>query len=357
MSTAFSTVLKGAALLALAVTMFMPAPALSQTPERKPMTVEDVRRMVEQGVRPQTILTALRQNCLAVYGLNQEMQRELLAAGAEPELLEGLNQVCWGAPGGPVMDPRQPFVMILEPGAWTADMPQPISVAAGGLLRLQGLAHAPAGVDRVEVNGEQVRLSTDATGGVRFTADVAVRPDMEAVTVVLYPEEGEAYRKSLPLNVAASGTAGRATATRQPYNPGSVAMSGLVPGMAQFRTGNAGMGVVILGGAGAAIAAALATETVVRCGTDADPCPSSAVLGESTNRPYLVPGLAAAAGITALGAFLGYNSARAANERAARSSSTIRDAAGSRLGQALIERLPVPTPSGGWSVSLARFHF
>lgn len=358
MSTALKVVLPRFIMVALAVMLLIPAPAASQDPDRKPMTVEDVRRMVEQGVRPQTILAALRQNCLAVYGLNQEMQQQLLSAGAEPELLEGLNQVCWGAPGGPVMDPTQPFVMILEPASWAATAPQPIAIEPGGSIRLQGLAHAPSGVNRLEINGESIRLSKDPAGGVRFSTVMTVAPGTSAVDVVLYPEQGQPYRKMLPLTVTGAGATSTSTVTARPYSPGAVAMSGLVPGMAQFRTGNPALGAIILGGAGAAAAAGImSSRTVVRCGADAETCPPSAILGEETERPLLVPGIAAAVGITALGAFLGYNSAKAANETAARRAAGSGDAVGGRLGQAVLQRLPVPTPSGGWAVELARFHF
>lgn len=359
MSTAFSAVTKAITVLAL-VTLLLPAASVSQEPERKPMTVEDVRRMVEQGVRPQTILAALRQNCLAVYGLNDQMQRELIEAGAEPELLEGLRQVCWGAPGGPVMDPTQPFVMIMEPGEWTPHAPRNLPVVAGQSIRVQGLVHAPTGVDRLLINGERVRLASDPAGGVRFSTTITARLGMRTVDLMLHPEQGESYRKTLPLSVADVATPTPATTpstvVRRPYNPGSVAASGVFPGMAQFRTGNTGMGIVVLGSAVAAASAGLlSTETTVRCGADADPCPDQAVLGEETGRPLLVPGLAAAAGITALGAILGYNSAKAANERAARRSGPDGDAV--RLGRALLERLPMRTTSGGWAVELARFQF
>lgn len=360
MSTVFSAVTRAVTVLAIA-TLLLPAPAVSQEPERRPMTVEDVRRMVEQGVRPQTILAALRQNCLAVYGLNDAMQRELAEAGAEPELLEGLRQVCWGAPGGPVMDPTQPFVVITEPAEWTPDAPRTLPVAAGQSIRVQGLVHAPAGVDRLTINGEPVRLVNDPAGGVRFSSSITVRAGMRVVDLTLHPEEGESYRKTLPLTVAAATPTTTPTTTnvvRQPYNPGSVAASGILPGVAQFRTGNTGLGIVVLGSAvGAAAAGMLSTETVVRCGADADPCPDNAILSEETERPLLVPGLAAAAGITALGAILGYNAAKAANERAARRGGLDEDAATRRMGQLLLERLPTPTASGGWAVELGRFHF
>lgn len=359
MSTAFKGVVLGLIAMAAAATLLLPAPGTAQTPERRPMTVEDVRRMVEQGVRPQTILTALRQNCLAVYGLDQEMQQELLAAGAEEELLEGLRNVCWGAPGGPVMDPTQPFVVVTEPDAWAAESPQPLVARTGNTVRVQGVAHAPSGVRQLTVNGEPVELPSDQDGGVRFSTNVRVSPGMSSVAIVLQPREGEAYRKTLPIRVGAAGAASDA-GVRRPYNPGTVALSGIVPGLAQFRTDNAVLGAIVLGGAGAGIVAALSTRTNVRCGADVgedEDCPPSLVLSEETERPLLIPGIAAAAGVTVLGAVLGYTAAKAANERAARSGQVEQASTGVRLGQALIERLPTPAASGGWTVELARFDF
>lgn len=361
MSTAFRGMIHGLILVAITATLLLPTPAAAQqTPERKPMTIEDVRRMVEQGVRPQTILAALRQNCLAVYGLNEEMQRELIAAGAEPELIQGLSNVCWGAPGGPVLDPTKPFVMITDPGEWTADAPQPIDAAPGSSIRLRGLVHAPSGIRSLEVNGEAVPLAAEGTGPARFSTVVRVDPGTRAVQVVLQPREGDAYRKTLPLRLTAAGARTTGAAVPRPYNPGTVALSGIVPGLAQFRTDNAVLGAAILAGAGAGIVAALSTETTVRCGADlpeSGECPSNAILTEETERPLLIPGIAAAGGITILGAVLGYTAAKSANERAARSGAAGHDPAGVRLGQAVLERLPVRTAAGGWAFQLARLEF
>jgi hypothetical protein len=90
----------------------------------------------------------------------------------------------------------------------------------------------------------------------------------------------------------------------------------VVPGLGQFYTGRGLRGVVALAGAGTALAAGYLTQRVdVNCRTEPvnNACPAADILDENTRRPYLSAAIAAAAGISLLGAIDAMMSARRAN--------------------------------------------
>jgi tetratricopeptide (TPR) repeat protein len=84
----------------------------------------------------------------------------------------------------------------------------------------------------------------------------------------------------------------------------------LIPGMGQFYSGRALGGVSVLSLAAGALAAGFLVEEVqVRCvGTtpSGGECPPDRIISEETNKPYLIPGLAAYGVITLLGAIEAY---------------------------------------------------
>lgn len=86
----------------------------------------------------------------------------------------------------------------------------------------------------------------------------------------------------------------------------ALAVGLLVPGMGQFYSGRPWGGVTVLSLAGGAVAAGLLIEEVtVRCLTvvpPGDDCPPGQVFDESSDRPYLMHGLAVGAAVTVLGA-------------------------------------------------------
>lgn len=102
-------------------------------------------------------------------------------------------------------------------------------------------------------------------------------------------------------------------------NPGqALAMGLIVPGLGQMYAGRSGLGLLALAGAGGAVAAGYLVQRVdVSCRSVPanGVCPPGDVLGEATERPYLAPAVAVAAGITLLAAIDGMLAARRANSR------------------------------------------
>jgi tetratricopeptide (TPR) repeat protein len=101
------------------------------------------------------------------------------------------------------------------------------------------------------------------------------------------------------------------------YSPGIALTTGLlIPGMGQFYSGRPGLGFLVLSTAGAAATVGLLHRKVeVDCLQEpADGvCPPQQILDERVSRPLLVPGLAAAAAITVVGAIYAFRGARGSN--------------------------------------------
>ena len=141
------------------------------------------------------------------------------------------------------------------------------------------------------------------------------------------------------------------------YNPSTALVAGLfIPGFGQFHTDRPVGGLLVLTLAGAAAGFAIGfTETEVRCQSPQDPCPPNQILDETTTRPYLVPGLAVAAGITLAAAIEGYVSAKRKN---AASANVVGGGNGTEpRGLSLLPPSIGPTFDGGVVLELVRVRF
>ncbi len=97
--------------------------------------------------------------------------------------------------------------------------------------------------------------------------------------------------------------------------PGTALGLGLVlPGLGQFYSGRTFGGLTVLALAGsAAVAGMVVKKVTVRCvgvSPSGGDCPPDRLVGENTERPYLIPGLAAAGAVGFIGAVEAYIRAR-----------------------------------------------
>jgi tetratricopeptide (TPR) repeat protein len=158
---------------------------------------------------------------------------------------------------------------------------------------------APEWADALFNRGVMLSRLGDANGAVAdFQQYLALRPDAEDAILV-------------------SRRIGQLQAPIQVQSPGTTLTLGLIlPGMGQFYTGRALGGMTVLALAGGAAAVGLLVEEVtVRCvGSvpSGSTCPPDRYIGETSTRPYLVYGLAAAGAVTVLGAIEAYVRARGA---------------------------------------------
>lgn len=104
------------------------------------------------------------------------------------------------------------------------------------------------------------------------------------------------------------------TATIPTPSPGAALAFGVVPGMGQYYTGRGITGTIVLAVAAGAVASGfLIKDVTVRCVNTPPPgsdCPSGEILDETTDRPYLIPALGAAAAVTLIGAIEAFVRAR-----------------------------------------------
>ena len=122
---------------------------------------------------------------------------------------------------------------------------------------------------------------------------------------------------------AVSQGIGRLQALRQLPNPvGAMTLGLFFPGAGQFYTGRPWRGMAVLTLAGGAVAAGyLFEEVTVRCvgSVSGDNCPPERIIGEDTDKPYLVHGLAAAGAVALVGAVESFFGARNRRDREVRS--------------------------------------
>jgi hypothetical protein len=132
-------------------------------------------------------------------------------------------------------------------------------------------------------------------------------------------------------------------------SPGQAfALGLLIPGLGEIYAGRGFLGVLALAAAGGAVAAGYLAESVsVKCATEPvnNFCPPEDVIDETKERPYLGAGVAAAAGITLLGAVDALLAAHRSNARA-------RAQTGQSSSGLTIEPIPLAVRAGSGQVRL-----
>ncbi len=148
----------------------------------------------------------------------------------------------------------------------------------------------------------------DSTAAARLAAlEAARRP---APPITLPPTDTAAVEEVPPPDTTVQGL----TARRSPGQ--ALALGLLLPGLGEIYAGRPVLGVFALGAAAGALAAAFMVEKVdVRCATIPvnNFCPPEDIVSETMERPYLGAGVAAAAGITLLGALDAFLATRRTN--------------------------------------------
>ncbi|MCI0437239.1 MAG: hypothetical protein L0271_26920 [Gemmatimonadetes bacterium] len=202
-------------------------------------------------------------------------------------------------------------------------------------LRIDPGVHSPSRVQAFEAARDVVvqgwrteAIAAEARGDVvlaeqRWRSILTAHPEDETATARLAAIDA-ARRPPITLSPTDSAhvgevpedTAGDAVpALRNPSQ--AFALGLLVPGLGEIYAGRPVIGVLALGAAAGALIAAFGVESVdVSCATIPvnNFCPPEDVISETTERPWLGPGLAAAAGITLLGAVDAFLAARRSNQ-------------------------------------------
>ncbi|MGH7445471.1 MAG: hypothetical protein ACREKM_11365 [Longimicrobiales bacterium] len=141
-----------------------------------------------------------------------------------------------------------------------------------------------------------------------------------------------------------------------PRNPAGVLAVGLLlPGLGHFTTGRPAVGALVMGAAGSAIAAGLLIErSEVQCLSPPvdGRCPPGQVLRENVERPFLIPGLIAAAVVGIGGAIHAYRGVRNRNEEA-----LLRVGGQNGRGGAALVRPAVRVGTDGMRVDILRLRF
>lgn len=319
-------------------------------------TPSDVREPADEESRQAEALGSSASQAL-ILG-DTERARDLLARATQldptsPELayqygraLESLND----ARGALA---QYCHMLALDPESRVAD---DVRGRIGALAQGGRATVGPDAVERLDVGVEHADAGrlTDALLAFRAAADLAPAwPDpIYNQGVVLLRlgrrnEAADALSRYVEMNpagpdaIAVSQRLGQLQAPLSTPSPGgALALGLLVPGMGQFYSGRPAMGFSVLALAGGAAAAGwLIEEIEVRCRVSIPPggeCPSEAVQGRTTERPYLVHGLAAAGAITLIGAVEAWVGARG-RRSAERAGLASLDLGGARLSAFAVE--------------------
>jgi hypothetical protein len=231
-------------------------------------------------------------------------------------------------------------IYILEPLEWRDN--KIVVRQPGRPILVSGLADHPSGVLRVLINGEEATLRPDPEDPriFRFEKVLTVTEAGREVTITIVPRSAEQFSRKFGIDtgtpVRQDSAIARPVSTNPPvtspttnppssgvgrlYNPTAVAVrSLLVPGLGQFQTRRPALGAAFALGAGGALAAGLMSQRVtVEClvRTTDGSCPAGQSRDELTERPMLLPGLAAFVALGVISAFEASSAARRANARA-----------------------------------------
>ena len=292
-------------MIALALAIFPVAPQAQQSPA---YSLEQLKILIQGGLPAASILRRTAQDCLA-FRMDEEVTRQLRAVGATNQLIDGLRSTC-------------------------VRLPQAAQPAVQPPARVDS-ARAPVRTDSTRA---QTRTDT-ARAPVRDTARAAVRTD--------------SVRRAAPPPAQVTPTE---AADRQLFSPGGAAVKSLIlPGLGQFSTRRPVLGAVFMaGGAGALAFGLMSKRTEIDClaRTTDGTCPSNQVRDEVSERPMLIPGLAAFVAVGVVSALEAAAGARRANAREPEWTPTETSAAHLELKPALVDG-----GGGGANVSLIRLRF
>lgn len=101
------------------------------------------------------------------------------------------------------------WLEIREPTEWRGEGTRGLGISVGHSIRIVGVAHHPAGIRRVFINGARATLSGNPSGGVRFVGYVTVQPSLREVEVAVYPGGGRPLVRGFGVRSTPAATAAR----------------------------------------------------------------------------------------------------------------------------------------------------
>lgn len=259
-------------------------PANLHAQDELPYTLEQVVRLVESGAfSDDDLLELVRESCLG-FVVNEQSQRTLQEAGASENLIRGLRGVCV----------RRTTVVV-----WPADLE--VVVGSSGILRARALLDP----DSAQIPNVTFEWSSADTTMADVTGGMVVGKTLGETRITATTEDGHSGSALVRVVVAAAVTEVDSFRVTPPKNVGTAAVLGIFPGGGEFYVGNTTKGIVVLGGATAALAAGFLlssedTLSVMRELIATENCTQSAcayevrTTAEVEEKDYVVVGVAVA---------------------------------------------------------------
>jgi hypothetical protein len=220
-----------AALVSLALLAGGPSSLSAQ--EELPYTLNQLARLVESGAfSDQQLLELVQEACIG-FDMSVEAVRRLRHAGASEGLLLSLRDVC-----------VRLTVVVVAPSELE------VPLGGNGILR----ARAILVPDSAEIANVDFRWSSEDTTIADVTGGVVVAKRVGETGIVVETPDG--YSGSAVVRVMSPRRAADSlAAVGPPRSVGTTAALGIFPGGGEFYVGNTAKGMVVLGGAAAALTA------------------------------------------------------------------------------------------------------
>jgi hypothetical protein len=212
------------------------------------------------------------------------------------------------------------WIVITEPGEWGDN--RALVAAVGTRIRVVGQAFHSGGIAAITIDGQAATIRAAAGGVMDFEGYLTISSGESEVAIEARPQSGTPLRRMFGLLGTGGAPPPPPPIIEEPpvavaYSPGGAAVRSLfIPGLGQVYTKRPALGILFIGAAGGAAAfGILSKETTVRClaplasGT----CPSGQEHSRVEDTPYLIPGIAAAAGIAAIAAIEAFTAAKRLN--------------------------------------------
>ncbi len=200
-----------------------------------PYTLEQIVRLIQSGAfSDEDLLSLVRESCLG-FVVNERTGQTLQEAGASENLILGLRGVCV----------RRTTVVV-----WPTDLE--VVVGLSGLLRARALLDPDsAQIPNVvfEWSADDTTVADVSPGGMV----VGKAPGETRITATT--EDGHSGSVVVRIVAEATVTEADSVPVIKTKSVGTAAVLGIFPGGGEFYVGNTVKGVIVLGGAAAALAA------------------------------------------------------------------------------------------------------
>ena len=259
-------------------------PSKLHAQEELPYTLDQLVRLVEsRAFGDERLVELVSESCIG-FRMDSDAVQRLRQAGASEALIRNLDGAC---------------VRLTAVVVWPADLE--VVVGANAILRARALLEP----DSAQIPNVVFEWSSEDTTVADVSGGMVVGKALGETRITATTEDGYSGSTLVRVVVAAAVTEVDSFRVTTPKNVGTAAVLGIFPGGGEFYVGNTTKGIVVLGGAAAALTAGFLlssedTLSVMRELIATENCTQSAcayevrTTAEVEEKDYVVVGVAVA---------------------------------------------------------------